>query len=104
MEKAHTAFDENVKQYSIQLEVQPRQVIIKNLKSRWGSATKDKVINLNVNLLKAPVDVIGYVVLHELCHLKIKAHSHHFWDLLRKFMPHYHDKINWLKVNEATLI
>ena len=104
MQKAHTIFDEKVKQNSIQLGVQPRQILIKYLKSRWGSATKDRVINLNVNLLKASEDVIDYVILHELCHLKIKEHSHHFWDLLHRFMPNYHDKINWLKVNGTSLV
>ena len=43
--------------------------------------------------MKAPEDVIDYVVLHELCHLKIKEHSHHYWDMLHKFMPNYYDKV-----------
>ena len=30
----------------------------------------------------APKDIINYIILHELCHLKIKEHSHHFWELL----------------------
>src|SRR5687768_6256159 len=46
-----------------------------------------------LNLLKAPEDVVDYIVLHELCHLKIKEHSHHYWDLVRKFVPDYQDKI-----------
>jgi predicted metal-dependent hydrolase len=83
---------------------QPIQIIIKNQKSRWGSLTKGNVINLNVNVLKAPLDVIDYTVLHELCHLKIKEHSHSFWDYLNKFMPNYKDKVEWLKVNGARLI
>jgi predicted metal-dependent hydrolase len=93
MQNTHPIFEEKVKQYSTQLAVEPSQVIIKNLKSRWGSATKGNVINLNVNLLKVSEDVIGYVILHELCHLKIKEHSHHFWDLMHRFMPNYQDKI-----------
>jgi predicted metal-dependent hydrolase len=54
--------------------------------------------------MKAPEDVIDYIILHELCHLKIKEHSHHYWDLLHKFMPNYYDKIEWLKVNGSSLI
>jgi predicted metal-dependent hydrolase len=46
--------------------------------------TKKGSINLNVNLLKAPEDVIDYIILHELCHLKIKEHSHHYWDYVRR--------------------
>ena len=59
--------------------------------------TKDNVINLNVNLLKAPVDVIDYMVLHELCHLQIREHSHHFWDLMYKFMSNYEVHILYTK-------
>ena len=44
-----------------------------------GSIGKNgDTINLNVNLVKAPEDVVDYIVLHEICHLKIKEHSHHF--------------------------
>jgi predicted metal-dependent hydrolase len=98
IQKARSIFEEKVKQYSAQLEVEPSRIIIKNLKSRWGSATKGNVINLNVNLLKASEDVIDYIVLHELTHLKIKEHSHRFWDFIHRFMPNYQDKIIWLKV------
>jgi predicted metal-dependent hydrolase len=40
--------------------------------SYWGSVSRKRTINFNVNLIKAPEDVIDYVKLHELCHLKIK--------------------------------
>lgn len=110
MQKAKTLLEDRIKHYSTELELhkqqqqQPIQIIIKNQKSRWGSLTKGNVINLNVNVLKAPIDVIDYTVLHELCHLKIKEHSHHFWDYLNKFMPEYQYKVEWLKVNGASLV
>ena len=56
------------------------------------------------SLIKAPEDVIDYIVLHELCHLKIKEHSCYYWDLLYKFMPNYHEKIEWLRVNGGSLL
>jgi len=104
LEKAKYTFEQKTKAYCLELDVKPPQVIIKNLKNRWGSATKDNVINLNQNLLKAPESVIEYIILHELCHLKIKKHSHHFWDMLHKFMPDYQDKIEWLKINGSRLV
>ena len=104
-QKAYLLFEEKVKHYSTLLAVEePNQIKIKNLKSRWGSTTKDNIINLDMNLLKASEDVIDYVALHELCHLKVKDHSHHFWDLLYRFMPNYHEKINWLKANGSSLM
>ena len=62
------------------------------------------MLNLNLNLIKALENVIDYVILHELCHLKIKEHSHHYWDSLHKYMPNYHDEIEWLKRNEDNLL
>jgi predicted metal-dependent hydrolase len=103
-ETAQFFVDNKIQLYSRQLGVEPRQVIFKNLKNRWGSATKDGVINLSLNLLKAPTDIIDYMILHELCHLEIKEHSHRFWDLVHKFMPNYQEKIDWLKVNGSSLL
>jgi predicted metal-dependent hydrolase len=73
----------NVEIYSQKLGVDAPDILIKNnLKSRWASLTRKRSINFNMHLIKAPEDVIDYVVLHELCHLKIKGHSHHYWDLV----------------------
>jgi len=44
------------------------------------------------------------IILHELCHPKIKEHSHHYWDLVQKYMPDYQEKIDWLKVNGTVLV
>jgi predicted metal-dependent hydrolase len=103
-ETAQSIFEAKVKNYSKRLEVKVKRIVTKDLKNRWGSLTKDDVINLNVNLLKAPEEVIDYIILHELCHLRIKEHSYHYWDLLHKFMPNYQDRIDWLKVNGSNLL
>jgi predicted metal-dependent hydrolase len=102
--KAQDIFGHKVKSHSKKLGLRVERTDIKNLKNRWGSLTKAGVVNLNLNLLKAPENVIDYIVLHELCHLKIKDHSHHYWDMLHEFMPNYHDKIEWLKVNGDNLL
>jgi predicted metal-dependent hydrolase len=102
--KADLLFKEKVSQYSVIIDVTPNRVIIKNLKNRWGSITKNKTVNLNVNLLKAPEDIIEYVIFHELCHLKIKGHSYQFWDYLKQFVPDYKQKVEWLKRNADSLL
>ena len=71
---------------------------------RFRSLAKNKTINLNQNLLKAPEEVIDYIIIHELCHLKIKGHSHKFWDYLHKFVPDYEDHINWLAINGSNML
>jgi len=97
-------FKRRVRYYASKLGVSPHQVVVKELKSRWGSATKNNVINLNESLLRAPKDVIDYVILHEVCHLKIRNHSYHFWKLIKKFMPDYLEKKYWLEVNSTRIV
>ena len=103
-EKGKGFFEDKVKKYCKKLGVRVKRTAVKDLRNRWGSLTKSGVINLNLNLIKAPEDIIDYIVLHELCHQKIKDHSHHYWDLVHRFMPNYQDKIDWLKVNGTNLI
>lgn len=102
--RADQLFKEKVYQFSKIIDVAPNQIIVKNLKNRWGSITKNKTVNLNVNLLKAPEDVMDYIIIHELCHLKIKGHSHKFWNYLKQFIPDYNQKIEWLRINSKNLI
>lgn len=104
MEQAQNIFEDKVKSYSKKVGVKVKGVTIKNLRNRWGSLTKGSTININLNLIKAHEGVIDYIVLHELCHLKVEGHSHHYWDLLHKFMPDYYDKVEWLKVNGNNLL
>jgi hypothetical protein len=64
----------------------------RKMKRRWGSCSKaKKSILLNTELIKAPVECIDYVIVHELCHLKIANHSKDFYALLGVCLP------NWKK-------
>lgn len=103
-EKSQSLYEDKVEKHSKKLGVRIKRIAIKNLRNRWGSLTNSGVINLNLNLIKAPEDIIDYIVLHELCHLKIKEHSHHYWDLVRKYVPDYQDKEDWLRANAAVLV
>jgi predicted metal-dependent hydrolase len=104
IEKAKSTFKHKVDEYSKKLGVKVESITTKHLKNRWGSMTKEGSINLNINLLRAPEDVIDYIILHELCHLKIKEHSYHYWDYVRRYMPNYQEKIDWLKASGNHLI
>ena len=102
--KANIIFKEKVHILSKAIGVKANQVVIKNLKNRWASITKNNEINLNVNFIKAPPDIIDYIMIHELCHFKIKGHSYNFWNLLSRFSPDYPKYIEWLSINGKNLL
>ena len=57
------------------------------MKSRWGSCTALGMVILNLMLIQAPKDLIDYVIIHELCHLKEHNHSLAFYALLEHVLP-----------------
>jgi len=75
----------------------PRSITIKTQKSRWGSCGINNDININWLLLMAPAEVLEYVVVHELCHIKVKNHSSQFWALVAEHLPDYQIRRKWLK-------
>jgi predicted metal-dependent hydrolase len=74
-------------------------VKIPHTHSRWGSCSTTGTIRLSSRLLLAPLDVIDYVIIHELAHLIEFNHSNKFWKLVETAMPNYQEKEKWLKEN-----
>lgn len=74
-----------------------RKVRLKAQKTRWGSCGANNDINLNYLLAMAPISVIDYVLIHELCHTRIKNHSKDFWQLVASIAPDYQQAQTWLK-------
>lgn len=69
------------------------------MKSAWGICYKNKSITLNVLLICCPIEIIDYVIFHELCHLKHMNHSKEFWSEVKAFHPNYKEAKLWLKAN-----
>ena len=78
-----------VEKYSQLMNLHPSSLKFRKNKSRWGSCSFSNNINLNIYLMKLPLEAIEYVVVHELAHIKNKNHSKNFWDLVEQFKPDY---------------
>ena len=70
---------------------------IRSMSTKWGSCGPGGLITLNVELVKAPVSCIDYVLIHELCHRLELKHSRRFYTLLRRAVPDWErarDRLN----------
>ena len=73
------------------------RITIRNQKTRWGSCSSKGNLSYNIRLLGAPIEVIKYVVLHEVMHLKYFNHSQVFWRAIEEQMPNYKKHQDYLK-------
>ena len=72
---------------------------IVDLKYRWGSCTPKNNLHFNWRLIKAPLRVIEYVIVHELAHLLEPNHTQSFWQIVKTQVPDYERSKSWLREN-----
>ena len=77
---------------AIQTQSQINQIRVKDLKSKWGSCSGKRNINLNFYLILLPQDLVDYIIIHELMHLRQMNHSPAFWAEVAKYCPTYQAK------------
>ena len=86
-----------IKTYTKQYGFKVHQVRITSARTRWGSCSGKNNLNFTYRLSMAPLQVIEYVVIHELVHLKIRNHSKAYWDAVAAIKPTYQKDRAWLK-------
>jgi predicted metal-dependent hydrolase len=89
MRRAKELFAERLDYYAPRLGVAWKRLSLSSASTRWGTASADGAIRLNWRLIHHKLDVIDYVVAHELSHLKVMDHSPQFWDTVKSVMPDY---------------
>jgi predicted metal-dependent hydrolase len=89
--------------FSLQTGYIPAAIRITDARKRWGSCTHTGSVNFSWRLVQAPPEIIDYVVVHELVHIGQPDHSKKFWAKVRKIMPDYEQRRNWLKDHEWLL-
>lgn len=80
------------------------RITIRRQKSRWGSCSSKGNLNFNVALMRAPIEVLDYVVVHELCHRLEMNHSAAFWANVERVLPNYKEQEQWLKEHGDALM
>ena len=78
-------------------------ITMENRKGRWGSCSSTRELTFNWRLIMAPPEIIDYVVVHELCHLKHMNHSPEYWKTVGSILPDYKARREWLKENGISL-
>lgn len=83
--------------WSERMNLRPTHVRFRCQRTRWGSCTSTGRISLNWKLMAAPLEVIDYVVIHELAHLRYANHSSRFWQVVAAYAPFYKVQAKWLR-------
>jgi len=98
-ERAGEVISRRVQEYAQKYNFMPRQVKINSARTRWGSCSSNGTLNFTWRLVMAPLEVIDYVVIHELSHLRVRDHSRKFWKVVEAVDPEYKKKRKWLREN-----
>jgi hypothetical protein len=88
-QEAERIFSERVREFARAVGAAPTRVLVRTQKTRWGSCGADGALRFNWTLIMAPLPVIDYLAVHELCHLKQNGHGKRFWSLVAKVLPDY---------------
>ncbi|OJX48212.1 MAG: hypothetical protein BGO78_13145 [Chloroflexi bacterium 44-23] len=97
--RAANLFSERALQLAQQHNFSFKKLRITSAKTRWGSCSSRGSINFSWRLVMAPLEIIEYVIIHELVHTVIPNHSQTFWKRVEEIVPDYKLRRKWLKQN-----
>ena len=96
-EELEVYLDYKINIFAKELKLSPKRIFIKRQKSLWGSCSHQGNLNFNLALIFCKKELIDYVIVHEMCHLKHLNHSTKFWKLVESIIPDYKLKRKKLK-------
>lgn len=90
-----------ISRFASRMGVTPGRLRVWELQNRWGSCSDKGNLNFHWKVMALPADVLEYLVVHELAHLKQRNHTKEFWCEVEKVMPNWEVAANWLRENGA---
>ncbi len=103
MKKGSKRIEERVEYFSSKVGVKAGIISIKDLGYRWALCSSMGNLKFHWKCMMAPLSVIDYIIVHELCHIHHKDHSLKFWNEVDKVLPDYAKRKEWLRINGASL-
>jgi predicted metal-dependent hydrolase len=97
--QARRKIAERVELYAAMAGLSYGRITITSARRRWGSCSGRNCLSFSWYLIMAPLQVIDYVVAHEISHLKEKNHSKKFWARVAVLVPEYRQYRKWLRDN-----
>ncbi|GFI51448.1 M48 family metallopeptidase [Lachnospiraceae bacterium 62-26] len=92
VEKAMKIFPERVEYYARLMGISYGRITIREQKTRWGSCSGKGNLNFNWKLTLMPMEILDYVVVHELAHRREMNHSQKFWKIVEQVLPDYQER------------
>lgn len=102
-DKGLARIQKRVAYFEAKVGVTAGSVQIKDLGYRWASCLKNSDLHFHWKCMMAPLTIIDYIIVHELCHLHHRDHSDAFWNEVDKVLPDYRERKGWLRERGAEL-
>ena len=103
IDKGNEKLPRRVAEYAARTGVTVSGVCVGDLGYRWASCNARAKLSFHWKCLMAPLRIIDYIVVHELCHLHRRNHDEAFWNEMDKIMPDYPERKEWLRRNGAAM-
>ncbi len=96
-EEAKKVLPALVEAWAVTMDLTYSRLSFRKTKRQWGSCSAGNALSFNTMMMKLPREVIHYIIVHELSHIKHKHHQKSFWAMVESYLPDYRKQIAELK-------
>jgi predicted metal-dependent hydrolase len=102
-ERAREVIGERLGRRAVEMDIEVERLAIRDQRTRWGSASHKGTLSFNWRLVMAPIEILDYVVVHELAHVRVAGHGRGFWQLVNRHFPESAAARRWLRDHQPDL-